>query len=147
MLLYLALLPKEQLATITDIADSYGISRNHLVKVVHNLASLGYVASLRGKGGGLRLACDPAKVTIAEVVRHTEPSFDLVECFRQDGTNTCPITPICRLKRILAEAQQQFIKVLENTTLADVLDEPKALALILRVSGGDIHSADGAGEC
>lgn len=134
VLLYLALKPPGELATVSEIADSYGVSRNHLVKVVHNLATLGFIESVRGKGGGLRLAIDPARVTIAEVASHTEPNFDLVECFRRDGSNSCPITPVCRLKAMLEEARQRFFEVLAGYTLADAAGNAEQLSRTLRIA-------------
>lgn len=133
VLLYLALKPEGELSTISDIAENYGVSRNHLVKVVHNLAKLGYIGSQRGKHGGLFLACDPTKVTVAEVVRHTEPNFDVVECFKSDEENDCSITAVCSLKGMLGEALGAFMKVLNSYTLADVLKKPDEVTHIVNI--------------
>ena len=131
VLLYLGLNPK-RMATITDIAGSYGISRNHLVKVVHNLALQGFINTTRGRGGGITLARPPAEINVGDVVRHTEMNFHLVECFDKER-NTCPITAACFLKRALYEAQQAFITVLDRYTLADVLDNRDWLSAVLKV--------------
>jgi Rrf2 family nitric oxide-sensitive transcriptional repressor len=132
VLLFLGLQP-DLLSTINEIADSYHISRNHLVKVVHNLGQLGYINTTRGRNGGMSLAHSPEAINIGEVVRKTEVSFDLVECFNMDS-NTCPIAPVCALKTALLEAQRAFLKVLDGYTLADVLKNKKDLALLLRIA-------------
>lgn len=131
VLLYLGLRP-DRLSTIAEIADAYAISRNHLVKVVHNLGLLGWIDTARGRGGGMTLARPPDEINIGEVVRQTETSFDLVECFDMK-TNTCPIAPVCALKGALQEAQAAFLKVLDKYTLADVLQNRAELGLLLRV--------------
>ena len=130
VLVYLSLQP-EQTVTITQIADFYAISRNHLVKVVHNLATLGYIHTTRGKGGGLRLAVDPACVTIGEIVRKVEPNFDIVECFNTQ-TNKCVIEPICALKIALAQANREFLAALDRHTLADAIkrDRPQPMTFL-----------------
>lgn len=131
VLLYLGLNTR-RIAVITDIAESYGISRNHLVKVVHNLATQGFIHTTRGRGGGLMLARLPDEINIGDVVRHTEMSFDLVECFDQ-VRNTCPIAAACFLKNALYEAQRAFMAVLDRYTLADVLDNSDWLRSVLKV--------------
>ena len=131
VLLYLGL-NRQHMATITEIAASYGISRNHLVKVVHNLATQGYIRTTRGRGGGLALARTPTEINIGDVVRHTEVNFHLVECFDQEH-NTCPISAACNLKGGLYEAQRAFIAVLDRYTLEDVLVNQEWLRSVLRV--------------
>lgn len=131
VLLYLGLNSRHN-ATITKIASSYGISRNHLVKVVHNLATQGFVHTTRGRGGGLALARAPAEINIGEVVRQTEVNFHLVECF-DNAHNTCPISAACFLKSGLYEAQRAFIAVLDRYTLDDVLSNPEWLRSVLKV--------------
>ena len=117
VLLYLS--HKEgETVTITELADFYKISRNHLVKVVHNLGINGFIATSRGKHGGIRLARPAHEITIGEVVRHTEPDFDLLECFNPE-TDQCVITNTCSLKSMLFEARSAFIKVLDRYTLAE----------------------------
>jgi len=131
VLLYLGLNPR-RMATITDIAQSYGISRNHLVKVVHNLAMQGFINTTRGRGGGITLARPAAEINIGDVVRHTEVNFHLVECFDRER-NTCPIAVACFLKSALYEAQGAFMAVLDRYTLADVLDNRDWLQSVLKV--------------
>lgn len=135
VLVYLGL-KGEQLSTISEIAGHYGISRNHLVKVVHNLANHGFIRTSRGKGGGMRLARRPEAINIGDVVRHTEGSFNLVECFDIAGSG-CPITPICKLKGALHRATKSFMEVLDSYTLADVLENSDELSDLLQVVDAD----------
>ena len=99
-LLYLAIHDFEYLATIQEIADTYNISKNHLMKVTYDLGKLGYIETIRGRGGGIRLAVDPTSITIGQVVRQTEDDFNIVECFNREQ-NLCIISPACKLKHIL----------------------------------------------
>ncbi|QOC22943.1 Rrf2 family transcriptional regulator [Wenzhouxiangella sp. AB-CW3] len=117
VLIYLALIRPER-ATIQQIAETYGISRNHLMKVVHQLVTLGYVRSTRGAGGGIELARDPGNIRIGQLVSRVESDFRLVECFRPD--NACVITPVCRLPGMLDEALTRFRETLDQYTLADL---------------------------
>lgn len=122
------------LPTIGDIAAAYGISRNHLMKVVNRLSQEGYVAALRGKGGGLRLGRSPEDVRLGTLVRTLEASREpLVECFDRERS-TCIIGKPCRLRPILAEAEEAFIAALERYTLADLLASPGDLADLLGVA-------------
>ena len=123
VLIYLGLRAPE-LATIADIAGHYGISENHLMKVVHGLVRLGYVESLRGRGGGLRLAERPEAIVVGEVVRATERDTAVVECFDAER-NACRITAACELRHALAAAQDAFYAVLDGYRLSDLL-RPKA---------------------
>jgi Rrf2 family nitric oxide-sensitive transcriptional repressor len=118
MLLYLGTRP-DQTVTISEVADAYGVSKNHLMKVATHLVSGGYVAATRGNGGGLRLAQKPADIVIGEVVRHTENDFDLVGCFEAGGS--CRIEPACLLRTSLRKALDAFFRVLDDYTLADLL--------------------------
>jgi Rrf2 family nitric oxide-sensitive transcriptional repressor len=105
-------------ATIGEIAGQYGISRNHIVKVVHQLGLLGYIQTIRGKGGGLRLAREPAKIGIGDVVRDME-SLDIVEC--HGPNNRCILSPYCVLSGALKDATAEFLKSLDRLTLADLI--------------------------
>ncbi len=118
-LMYLAAQP-ERLCSVREVADHYGISYNHLVKVVHRLAQLGYVESLKGKGGGIRLAGGAEKTRLGDLVKVLEPDMHIVECFNRD-TNTCRITGSCQLKHYLFDAQKAFIEALDRHTLADTV--------------------------
>jgi Rrf2 family nitric oxide-sensitive transcriptional repressor len=128
VLIYLGAAP-EGLATIESISAAYGISSNHLMKVVHRLAQLGYIETVRGKGGGMRLARPPEAINVGEVLRATEDGFDLVECM-DDGDN-CRITRACVLRHVLGEARDAFLKVLDGYTLADLLAPARPLARVL----------------
>ena len=119
-------LRQEKLCLISEIAERYGISENHLMKVVHGLAQGGFVRTYRGKGGGLTLAKDPKDISVGAVVRHTEGPFEPVECFRPG--NKCALTGACDLPDIFAEAFQAFIAVLDRYTLADLLERRTHLA-------------------
>lgn len=110
-------------STIREISDAYGISRNHLMKVVQQLAAEGFVDSVRGVGGGLRLSTDPEKLNVGHIVRVMEPDLGLVECMRPG--NECVITPACSLAGMLSEARQAFLDVLDRYTLADILAAPR----------------------
>ena len=101
-----------------EIAAEFGISRNHLTKVVRDLADAGFVATQRGAGGGFRLARSPHAITLGEVVRSLEQRHALVECFRPDGGD-CVLKPRCRLKSRLAAAREAFMKELDATKLAE----------------------------
>ena len=109
-----------RLVTISEISDFHKISRNHMVKVVHNLGKHHFIQTVRGKSGGIRLACDPANIILADVVRLTEPHMNIQECFSKE-TNTCPLINNCKLTGVLYRARQGFMDVFEKTTLADML--------------------------
>ncbi|MEO8901000.1 MAG: Rrf2 family transcriptional regulator [Polyangiaceae bacterium] len=110
----------DELATVPQITQAYGISRGHLMKVVQNLGRLGYVKTLRGRGGGITLGAPPSTIRLGAVVRQTEENLDLVECFaaRESG---CRIQPVCRLQGAIREALEAFLKVLDSYTLADMV--------------------------
>lgn len=132
VLMFVALQP-ERLPTIAEIAASYGISKNHLMKVVYELGQAGYIETVRGKNGGLRLAQQPRDVVLGEVVRRTEPDMALVPCF--DPVKTpCVLTPACILRRALHEARSAFLAVLDAYTLADLVENRGALSALLAQS-------------
>lgn len=118
-LIYLAR-QDEQLVTISAIAEFYDISRNHLVKVVNHLAQLGYIETIRGKHGGIRLGKPAGEIRLGVLVRQTEPNFNLAECFDSDK-NRCAITRTCRLQGMLHEAATSFIEKLDQYTLQDAM--------------------------
>lgn len=109
--------------TIADIAQWYGISKPHLVKVAHKLVKLGYVKATRGRGGGLSLARPPGDIGIAAIIKQTEPDFHVVECFDKQR-NTCRITRSCKLKHVLYGATNAFFATLEGQTLESLTSRP-----------------------
>ncbi len=118
------------LATIDEIAAAYGISRNHLMKVVLRLGQLGHLETVRGKGGGLRLARAPAAINLGRLVRETEPDLALVVCM-QGRARACAIQPACRLAGVLSEALAALLAVLDGYTLADLIAPRRRLAALL----------------
>ncbi len=116
-LMYLAA-HRETLCSVREIADAYGISYNHLVKVVHKLGQLGYVETTKGKGGGIKLAAHADALKLGDLVKMLEPNMDIVECFNRD-TNTCRIAAGCTLKHYLFDAKKAFVAELNRHTLAD----------------------------
>lgn len=119
VLIYLGF-KKDETVTISELADFYQISRNHLVKVVHNLGLNGYIQTIRGKNGGLKLAHPANEIIIGKVVRSMEPDFDLLECFNPVG-DRCVITRSCALKSVLVNARNTFLEELDRYTLADAI--------------------------
>jgi Rrf2 family transcriptional regulator, nitric oxide-sensitive transcriptional repressor len=111
-----------------EISEAYGISRNHLVRVVQTLHANGFVEVSEGRSGGVKLARDPAEINLGQVVRKTEPNFRIVECFDME-MNTCPIVPVCRLKGILAKALESFLAVLDDCALSDLIHGSRSQSL------------------
>jgi Rrf2 family nitric oxide-sensitive transcriptional repressor len=119
-------------ATIDEIASGYGISRNQLMKVVYRLSQLGYLATVRGKGGGVALARAPESINIGALVRQTEEDLAVVECF-QESDGSCAILPACVLRNALGKALSAFLAVLDAYTLADLIRPRRRLAELLQV--------------
>jgi Rrf2 family nitric oxide-sensitive transcriptional repressor len=128
-LIYVAL-KGDEIATIDEIAQRHGINRNHLVKVIFRLGQLGYLDTMRGKGGGVRLAKDPATINLGRLVRETEEDMALVECF-EDRDCLCVIEPACVLRKALHQALGAFFKILDGYTIADLLKPSRNLARLL----------------
>ena len=137
-LMYCAL-KGQNLSRVQDIADAYGISKAHLVKAAHQLGQLGYLETVRGRQGGIRLARPAAQINIGEVIRHTEGDMDLVECFNP-LTNTCPLMTVCRLNRAFVKARDAFLAVLDALTLADITGNDGQLRTLLNVSEPGRHA-------
>lgn len=130
VLIYLATVPSTgKLVQIKDIATSYNISKNHLMKVTFHLGKLGYIETIRGRNGGLRLSASPESIQIGQVVRQTEEDFHMVECFQDH--NSCILTPVCKLKGVLYQATQAFIAVLDQYTLDDLISNKEQVASLL----------------
>lgn len=132
VLIYLGL-RGERLVTISEISETYGISANHLMKIIHNLGKLGYIETVRGRGGGMRLAGNPEELNLGQMVRHIEPDFAIAECFDPNHRADCVITPACRLQLVLGKAVQAFLDVLDNHTLADLLQKRTRLRSLLNI--------------
>lgn len=116
-----------ELVTISDISERYGISRNHVVKVVQQLSKIGYIAATRGRGGGLKLAREPEKMRVGDIVRLTEKQLEIVDCWNP----RCPLASSCLLSTILNEARDAFLHKLDEYTVADLVkNKSRLLALI-----------------
>jgi len=129
VLIYLAAQPAER-ATIAQIAGAFQVSENHLVKVVHFLGKQGWLANVRGKGGGLELGMPPEAIIVGRVVRETEGTDPIAECFG-DTDGDCAIAPDCRLRGVLGESIKAFYGVLDRYTLADLVNNRQRLAQVL----------------
>lgn len=136
MLIYVATRP-DGLCTVNDVAEAYGLSRNHLLKVAQTLRDLGVVETVRGRSGGIRLARKPAEIGVGALVRATEEEFSLAECMQSCG-RPCAISPACRLKGMLHEALAAFLAVLDKYTLADIVHDRSVLGQLL---GIDVRAA------
>jgi Rrf2 family transcriptional regulator, nitric oxide-sensitive transcriptional repressor len=131
LLMYLAAEPQRR-ATIAEVASAFAISEHHLTKVAHGLGRHGWLANVRGHGGGLALAMAPKQIVIGEVVRRTEGSDLPAACFAE-GAAPCALDKACRLRGVLGEALQAFYRVLDRYTLADLVRNPQVLAQLLLI--------------
>jgi Rrf2 family nitric oxide-sensitive transcriptional repressor len=118
-----------RLARISDIAESFEISRNHLMKVVNDLGQKGYLDTIRGRNGGIRLMREPRDINVGQVVRDMEDQLDVVGCLDRRGY--CPIERVCVLRGVLRDATDAFLAVLDAQTLADLIRPHKALSSLL----------------
>lgn len=127
VLIYLGSHPRRASSTL-EISRAYGISRHHLVRVMHTLAEHGYVELMPGRRGGVKLSRDPGEIRLGQVVRDAEFNMRLVECF-DAATNTCPITKVCGLKSHLRDALEAFLADLNRHTLAELLTPERSKKL------------------
>lgn len=127
-------------ATVSDVAQAYGLSRNHLLKVALNLGRLGYVRTTRGRSGGIALAARPEEINLGRIVRAMEDGFALVECLGPEG-GTCVISPACRLKGIVGRAMDAFLAVFDAHTLADIVGNRNLLQELLELPGNPARAA------
>lgn len=139
LLMYCALHPGQVLRTV-DIARANRISEHHLTKIAQSLASFGIVETIRGRSGGITLAKRPEEINIGQVIRITEDNLELVECFNLD-TNTCPLAGACRFNRILNQALNAFLSVLDGYTLADLVVPTSQLRLLLGLDTPQRHTS------
>jgi Rrf2 family transcriptional regulator, nitric oxide-sensitive transcriptional repressor len=130
-LLMLVGLEMDRLVTIEEVADRFGISKNHLMKVAYQLGQAGYLETVRGRNGGLRLGKAPSQIVVGEVVRKIEPDFAVVECQNPEGY--CRIAPCCTLRSAMAKAVQAFLEKLDQYTLEDLLRPKLKLRQLLGV--------------
>ncbi len=138
--LQLAALSAPERIKVDDVVRAHGLARPHIVKVVHQLGRAGYLETLRGRGGGFRLARPADAIVIGDVVRLTEGPLDLVECFNPEK-NTCPLIGICKLSRALQKATKAFMAVLDDLTLADIAaNKGELLARIAPMEQGIVPS-------
>lgn len=117
--LQIAALRNPALLRVDDVVRVHGMARPHITKIVHDLGRAGYLQTVRGRGGGFRLGRPPEKIVVGDVVRLTEGTLDVVECFNPN-TNTCPLIGICKLSRAIQAATQAFMAVLDALTIADI---------------------------
>jgi Rrf2 family nitric oxide-sensitive transcriptional repressor len=129
LLMYLAL-KEDGLATIAEVAERYGISRNHLMKVAYELGTAGYVETVRGRGGGLRLARAADEIRLGDIVRHTEADMAIVPCFKPEN-DSCPIQRFCVLKGALESARIAFLESLDGYSLEDLVKPRTSLRNLL----------------
>lgn len=126
-LIYMASLPTDKMTNISQVSEVYGVSRNHMVKIINQLGRFGFVTAVRGKNGGIRLGKPAETIRLGDVVRALEP-LSLVNC----SSDFCHITSACRLKQVLHKGVQNFLEELDNHTLADmVVDNPSLYKLLL----------------
>ncbi len=130
----------QTLVRIKTISEAYGISENHVVKVVQHLVRLGYVASVRGRSGGIRLAKDPETIGLGDVFRKTEPSLKLLTCFDKEH-NTCPIVSVCDLQHVFQQAMKGFLDELDKKTLGDLMGPRRAMATVLKIQSNSKQPA------
>lgn len=135
ILLFLGALEPGEKTNIKEISRAFSISENHLSKIVYDLGKQGFIETIRGRNGGIRLAKKPEDIQIGTVVRQTEDNLSLVECFASHG-NHCIITPVCGLKHVLHEALEAFLRVLDSYTLADLLANKQNLQEIFQRKRG-----------
>lgn len=127
-LIYMASLPADKMTSISEVTEVYGVSRNHMVKIINQLSREGFVTAVRGKNGGIRLGKPAESIRIGDVVRALEP-LSLVNC----SGEFCHITPACRLKQVLQQAVKNFLEELDSHTLADMVEDNPPLYKLLFV--------------
>ncbi|PJE80291.1 HTH-type transcriptional repressor NsrR [invertebrate metagenome] len=127
ILIYAASVSDDRLLSIQEVTDIYNLSRNHMMKIVHRMGQLGYLMTLRGKGGGICLGKKPVDINIGQLVRDMENSLNVVDC----EDHQCRLVSACELKKILTEAMSEFMAVLDRYTLADLVKNRAELIPLL----------------
>jgi Rrf2 family nitric oxide-sensitive transcriptional repressor len=133
VLIYAAAREGEKI-TLSELAQAYRISHHHLVKIVHYLGKLGFLQNRRGRSGGILLGRKATEIRVGDVIRKTESHFNLVECFSA-GSDTCRISPTCRLKGVFQEATQAFLDVLDHYTIEDLVQSRSSILRLLSLNG------------
>ncbi len=144
--LQMAALRHPRLTTVAMVANAHRLSNSHITKIVHELGQAGFLETVRGRGGGFRLARPAGDITVGEVLRLTEGPIEVVECFNPT-TNTCPLFGVCRLSGAINRATRAFFEVLDRVTIADISANRDALLGRLALHLPDLApSAEGAGD-
>jgi Rrf2 family nitric oxide-sensitive transcriptional repressor len=125
---------RDALVTIEELAQFQHIPKNHLTKVVHHLGQLELVATVRGRNGGIKLGKEPEEIVIGQVVRQTETDFNIVECFNKDTEIPCVYSNGCRLKGVLTQATNTFLKVLDDVNLKNLIHPSSSAPLAKRIA-------------
>lgn len=128
-LIFLGIQPAGERVTITQVSEHFDIPRNHLIKIVHHLAKEGFIDTVRGKGGGIRLGTPAEAINLRELIQATEETLRPVNCAHP----RCPIVGQCGLRGILFDAQEAFLKELEKHTLADLCGPERNLPQLLHM--------------
>jgi len=140
--LMFASLNNQRLCQCQEISEAFNISKAHVVKCVHQLGQWGFLQCVRGRNGGFRLARPASDITVGAVIRKTEDTLDLVECFNP-ATNSCPLISVCKLNRILIKARDNFIAELDEVTIQDITENQAALKKLLNfVQDSPVQIAD-----
>lgn len=121
----------QERATIAEIASAYSISRNHLMKIVHELGQAGFIKTTQGRSGGIELLIAPETITIGQVVRFAEGDFSIVECHEPGNEMLCAIAPTCNLKKLFRRAAKAFLQELDSVTLASAIASPRQTSQLL----------------
>jgi len=119
ILMYLCALPAGKTANIDQVSEVFGLSRNHVNKIVHQLGREGFIATQRGKGGGIRLGMKPEEIRLGDLVRRLETTMQAVDC---EAPSLCVLLPVCRLKHVLADAMSAFLAECDRYTLSDLVE-------------------------
>lgn len=133
MLMYLGLSDEGRPVPIQEVSEGCDVSHHYMLKVANELTHLGLIRSTRGRGGGVQLAVDPSEVVLGELVRQTEPDRGVLDCVDNDQA-ACPLVASCLLRGILAEAEDEFYRVLDRYTLTDIIKRPERLSPLLGLS-------------
>ena len=129
VLIYLSL--RNEKSSIAEVSKVFNVSENHLMKVVHRLAKLGYIQSLRGKNGGIQMALAHGKINLGKIIVELEPNFNIAECFDAEKKGVCLLSPECRLKGYFNEAKKAFLETLGKYSLADLTKNKSELLTLI----------------